>query len=89
MAITNFDLLTHLDNKTIIILRAKKRLPVVINILLISHLLLSNLSALIPCVLSNFRCKLVQSNSSIKIIITSKVFNLFLAATAKPGFRYE
>ena len=32
--------------------------------------LLSNLSAPVPCVLSNFRCKLVKSNSSIKIIIT-------------------
>ena len=38
--------------------------------------MLSNLSAPVPCVLSNFRCKLVKSNSSLKIIITLKVFNI-------------
>ena len=37
-----------------------------------------NKSGVDPCVLSNFRCKLVKSNtnSSLKIIITLKVFNI-------------
>ena len=42
--------------------------------------MLSNLSAPVPCVLSNFRCKLVKSNSSLKIIITLKVFNLLTSS---------
>ena len=40
----------------------------------------SNLSAPVPCVLSNFRCKLVKSNSSLKIIITLKVFNILTSS---------
>ena len=42
--------------------------------------MLSNLSAPVPCVLSNFRCKLVKSNSSLKIIITLKVFNILTSS---------
>ena len=41
---------------------------------------LSNLSVPVPCVLSNFRCKLVKSNSSLKIIITLKVFNILTSS---------
>ena len=44
----------------------------------VNSLVLSNLSAPVPCVLSNFRCKLVKSNSSLKIIITLKVFNIYI-----------
>ena len=39
-----------------------------------------NLSTPVPGVLSNFRCKLVKSNSSLKIIITLKVFNLLTSS---------
>ena len=42
--------------------------------------MLSNLSAPILCVLSNFRCKLVKNNSTIKIIITLKVFNILTSS---------
>ena len=41
---------------------------------------LSNLSAPVPCVLSNFRCKLVKSNNSLKFIITLKVFNILTSS---------
>ena len=48
--------------------------------------MLSNLSAPVPCVLSNFRCKLVKSNSGLKIIITLKVFNIL---TSSHGIRSQ
>ena len=41
---------------------------------------LSNLMAPIPSVLSNFRCKLVKSNISKKIILTLKVFNILTSS---------
>ena len=38
-----------------------------IDLCLLTLWVLSNLSAPVPCVLSNFRCKLVKSNSCLKI----------------------